>query len=82
MKNFSYLRPKLPTPGTPHAAECMEKIREMLSHPKPPGNWWEREVLEKMERGEKVSMAAYDLAKAALAGAGQRVPGQDDEEAA
>ena len=32
-KNFSYLVPHLPTPTTPYAKECMEKIKAMLAAP-------------------------------------------------
>jgi hypothetical protein len=35
MKNFSYLVPHLPQPATPHATECLAKIKAMLTKPEP-----------------------------------------------
>jgi hypothetical protein len=52
--------------ATPHAKECMEKIRKLLANPKPPGNWWASEVLERYENGEPVTPFALSLAKRAL----------------
>lgn len=68
--------------NTPHARECMEKIRDTLSHPKPPGNWWAHEIMSKVAAGEHVGIAAYELAKSALRTEPEREPGQDDEEMA
>ncbi|MCR4297551.1 MAG: hypothetical protein NUV75_02175 [Gallionella sp.] len=33
MKHLSYLTPHLPQPATPHAKECMAKIKEILAIP-------------------------------------------------
>lgn len=80
MKNFSWLTPKLPSPGTAHAAECMAKILEILARPEPDRHDWARQVLERSTSGERVSTAAYDMAKKALAEAPSRQPGEDMEE--
>jgi hypothetical protein len=55
MKNFSWVV----TPVTPFGIECMAKIRGLLAHPKPPGNWWAKEIMSKVAAGEHVSVAAY-----------------------
>ena len=65
---------------TPHAAECMAKIRELMANPRRSGNWWAREVMSKVAAGEIVNVANYDLAKAALRTVTDHEPGQDDEE--
>lgn len=48
---------------SPHAEECMRKIREMLANPKKPGTWWKQEILDKHARGERVSMIALEMAR-------------------
>ncbi len=48
---------------SPYAEECMAKIREMLDNPKKPGTWWKAEVLDKAKRGDRVSVAAMELAE-------------------
>ncbi len=67
---------------TPYAAECMEKIREMMAHPRAPGNWWAKEIMSKVAAGKPVSLLAYDVAKKALGPVEVREPGSDDEELA
>ena len=64
---------------TPHAEVCMAKIRAFLANPKPPGNWWAHEVLAKARAGHPYSLGAIELAEKALAGEGERIPGEDDE---
>jgi len=73
MKNFSHLA------ATPHAEACMETIRELLDNPKPPGNWWAKEIFAKVAAGEHVSILAYEMAKTALGAPVEREPGSDDE---
>lgn len=61
--------PALPEPKhgvTPHAEACMKLIREMLSKPKPTGNYWAQQVMDKIQRGDRVSVAAEELARKAL----------------
>ena len=79
MKNFSRLVP-MPTPVTSYGIECMEKIRQMLAHPKPSGNWWAKEIMSKVAAGEQVTLAAYNIAKAALRNEAERQAGEDLEE--
>ena len=78
MKHLSYLVPH-PTLATAHGIACMETIRELLAHPKSPGNWWAKEIMSKVAAGEHVSLAAYDLAKNAITPVPDREPGSDDE---
>ena len=49
-----------------HAEECMIKIKEMLSNPRPAGKWWAREILAKVEAGGSVTMTQQRMAEEAL----------------
>ena len=51
---------------TPHSRDCMEAIKELLAEPKPPGQWWAREVVQLYDEGRPVSRAAIELARKAL----------------
>lgn len=55
------------SPGTPHATVCMKKIRELLSSPKPTGNFWALQIKERWERNEPVTPLAREIARRALA---------------
>lgn len=79
MLRQGFIKVVLPRGTTDHGRECMQKIRAMLAAPKAPGTWWAREVLDNAKSGTKTSTAAIELAEKALAGEGQRVPGEDDE---
>jgi hypothetical protein len=56
-------------------AWCKQKMWER----KPPGNWWAHEVLQKVERRERVSVAAYELVKKVIGYTPVREPGSDDD---
>ena len=79
MKHASYLVTESTSPS-PHAAECMAKIREIMSRPVPRGTFWAKQIMSRIAAGAHVSPTAYDLAKAALGPVQEREPGQDDEE--
>lgn len=79
-KNHAPLLKEPPHGVTQHAEESMAKIREILSTPKAPGNWWANEIMAKVAAGEKVTHTSYNLAKATLSKEPEREPGSDDEE--
>lgn len=51
---------------TEFASRQMGLIRTMLENKKPAGNYWAHEVLQKAERGERITAAALQLARVAL----------------
>ena len=53
-------------PGTDHQEVCMKKIREIMSSPKPSGNYWAKEIAARQEQGIAQTPLAIDLAKRAL----------------
>ncbi len=63
---------------TPRAEACMVKIRAMLANPRPPGNWWAHEVIARFKAGYPTTIAALELAEAAIGHQAQRIPGEDD----
>ena len=56
----------LPAPSTnksPAAEKCLAKIKEMMDNPRKDTRKWKQEVLDKAARGEKVTVAALNLAR-------------------